>query len=132
MFMPWLQNLQTEVTSANGLASSDVTFDDVSSLAGQVGRRFFELNNQDCSDLKNTLVAMEDRKPGRVRLSDFYNKSRFSKFAFTEKIDYLRSLGALDETKRNQSLGHCYKLRHIDAPVLEGIQFVHGVLPKRV
>jgi hypothetical protein len=98
MFMPWLQNLQTEVTSANGLASSDVTFDDVSSLAGQVGRRFFELNNQDCSDLKNTLVAMEDRKPGRVRLSDFYNKSRFSKFAFTEKIDYLRSLGALDET----------------------------------
>jgi hypothetical protein len=98
MFMPWLETLQTDVTKKRGFEADSMNFDAVASIAEEVGKRFLELNNQDCGSLKQTLLDMEDRTPGRVRLSDFYNKSRFSKFAFTEKIDYLRTLGALDES----------------------------------
>merc|ERR1712048_479532 len=32
-----------------------------------------------------------------VRLSNFYKKGLYTHWSFTEKIDYLRTLGALDE-----------------------------------
>jgi len=48
--------------------------------------------------LKNALMRIEGRAPGRVRLSDFYNGSRYGVWGFREKIDYLRTLGALDES----------------------------------
>jgi len=41
---------------------------------------------------------------GRVRLSDFYNKSMYSHWELTEKPDYLRALGALDESNPSMPL----------------------------
>jgi diadenosine tetraphosphatase ApaH/serine/threonine PP2A family protein phosphatase len=54
--------------------------------------------------MKHMLLKREDRKPGRIRLSDFYNISRVSNWAFNEKIEYLRTLGALDESNSSNPL----------------------------
>jgi hypothetical protein len=48
--------------------------------------------------LKSELLGMESHKVGRVRLADFYRKGLTGVFQFNEKIDYLRVLGALDES----------------------------------
>jgi len=52
--------------------------------------------------LKGALLDIESQRAGRVRLADFYEKGRSGTFAFVEKVDYLRVLGALDETDPSQ------------------------------
>jgi len=42
---------------------------------------------------------MQGNKAGRVRLSDFYNMSLYSHWKFSEKPEYLKALGALDESE---------------------------------
>jgi len=44
------------------------------------------------------LVEMEYRGTGRVRLSEFYGGAEDASWSFTESVEYLRALGALDET----------------------------------
>jgi len=80
----------------------DVT--DLPSYAGlekvveALGEQFGTFHSEECTGLKNALKQIEGHAPGRVRLSDFYNKSRYGVWGFREKIDYLRTLGALDES----------------------------------
>merc|ERR1711920_878527 len=54
--------------------------------------------NIECRSLKAGLADMEIRSTGRVLLSDFYREGlQGNKFLFVEHVDYLRTLGALDE-----------------------------------
>lgn len=55
-----------------------------------------------CEDLRATLHQMENT-PGRVHLANFYRASTFgSQWQFAERIDFLRALGALDESVPNR------------------------------
>jgi hypothetical protein len=76
-------------------------FTQVSFVAGEFGRKFHKFNDLECDDLRQTLKALESRKPGRVRLSTFYNMSRFTHWRFTEKPEYLQNMGALDTSDSN-------------------------------
>merc|ERR1740120_332470 len=53
----------------------------------------------ECRSLKAALADMEFRNTGRVLLSDFYREGLNGKFLFVEHVDYLRNLGALDESE---------------------------------
>jgi len=66
-------------------------------LVEVLGDEIWKFNDVDCKSLKSALLELEGRQPGRVRLSDFYAKGKNGVFAFTEKLEYLRTLGALDE-----------------------------------
>ncbi len=48
--------------------------------------------------MKDTLVEMEYRGTGRVRLSEFYKGGLEGNWQFAESVDYLRAMGALDES----------------------------------
>jgi len=48
--------------------------------------------------LKHTLMQMEDRGTGRIRLADFYKPALNGAWQFQESVSYLRQLGALDES----------------------------------
>jgi len=63
-----------------------------------MGLQYSTFNDASCRNLKHTLLAMEGPKGGRVRLTDFYNMSLYSHWAFDEKPEYLRGIGALDES----------------------------------
>jgi len=72
---------------------------------GRVNEEVQELNHRlggfqdiECKSIKAGLAAMEFRGTGRVLLSDFYSMGLTGKFLFTEHVDYLRTLGALDES----------------------------------
>merc|ERR1719345_357803 len=49
--------------------------------------------------MKASLLKIEDPGTGRVRLSEFYKPALDGHWQFQESADYLRQLGALDETE---------------------------------
>jgi hypothetical protein len=90
-----------------------------------IGEQYHAFNDYACTDLRVTLQNMEGRRAGRVRLSTFYNATRYSHWKFTESPEYLRALGALDETDAKQpavlipnyvmARGNCLNAFHIYA-----------------
>uniref|UniRef100_A0A7S1F3Q1 Transmembrane protein n=1 Tax=Noctiluca scintillans TaxID=2966 RepID=A0A7S1F3Q1_NOCSC len=75
-----------------------LSFPTVVQLAEGMGEDYHEFNDRECGSLKDTLVEIEENRPGRVPLSSFYKKSLHSHWGFVEKADYLRTIGALDES----------------------------------
>jgi hypothetical protein len=78
---------------------SMLNFSQTTRLVEELDENFAVFNNKDCGQLRSVLLGIESQKPGRVRLSEFYKKQLASDvFSFNEKQEYLRSLGALDES----------------------------------
>jgi len=77
-------------------------FNEMENVIAEVGERYGRFQDIECRQLKDMLVASEDPSvggAGRVRISDFYKKAILEgKWQFSESVDYLRQLGALDES----------------------------------
>jgi len=68
-------------------------------IVEEVGERFGRFQDAECRQMKDQLVGLGDHGIGRVELADFYRPALDdNSFAFQESIEYLRELGALDET----------------------------------
>merc|ERR1719330_996518 len=65
--------------------SQSVDFTAVSAAVEDTGANYHSFNDIECDDLRSTLRNMESRRPGRVRLSKFYNMSRFTHWRFVER-----------------------------------------------
>jgi len=61
--------------------------------------RYGKWQNKECHDLKASLLKMEDAASGRVRLGTFYSSALNGNWQFSESVEYLRLLGALDESE---------------------------------
>merc|ERR1719476_1010211 len=84
------------------LKGDDVTFERNAAMAQELGQRFGNFQKWECQNLKGVLMDMEIAGTGRVPLSDFYRVGLKEDWQFNEDEDYLRSLGALDESNPNQ------------------------------
>jgi hypothetical protein len=97
----WLSNITSSVRKSLGRTYLD--FEATSKIVEEIGEQFATFNVKDCAKLKNELLSVESKKPGRVRLPEFYKKGLISSvFEFNEKEDYLRDLGALDDSSPSQ------------------------------
>jgi len=109
-FARWYAGYEEVVAWLNGLVGRRMTplrterlsFTEVSNIAVEVGETFYNFNDMECRSLKRTLQGLEGKKAGRVRLSAFYNASLYSHWRFNEKADYLKKLGALDDSDPQQ------------------------------
>merc|ERR1719510_67905 len=91
----FLQHLQNEVVGDRPVYE----FSDITDVVEEAGERFGRFQNHECLDLKKTLVGLEESSgSGRVRLSDFYGSALNGQRQFSESVEYLRQLGALDES----------------------------------
>jgi len=91
--LPFLHKVQDD--AAKDLQT--YSFLDVMSVVEQIGERFGRFQNQECVDLKESLMKLEERAgSGRIRLGDFYSGG----WQFSESVGYLRQLGALDESDK--------------------------------
>eukprot|EP00930_Biecheleria_cincta_P048680 TRINITY_DN33958_c0_g1_i1.p1 TRINITY_DN33958_c0_g1~~TRINITY_DN33958_c0_g1_i1.p1 ORF type:complete len:556 (-),score=115.02 TRINITY_DN33958_c0_g1_i1:117-1784(-) len=64
------------------------------------GKQLGHFEDRECQVMKQKLVLLEERPGnGRVRLGDFYGGD--DNFHFTESVDYLRRIGALDESYKD-------------------------------
>jgi hypothetical protein len=77
-------------------------FNEIENVIAEIGERYGRFQDIECRQFKDWLVAVEDPSvggAGRVRISDFYGQAlNNGKWQFSESIDYLRQLGALDES----------------------------------
>lgn len=96
----WAQDLQ--LTLKTNLQRTRSPFSaamlDPAEVVKEIGHRFGTFQDQECRALKETLLDMEYKGSGRVLLSDFYRVGLESDWQFSESVEYLRMLGALDES----------------------------------
>jgi hypothetical protein len=99
---PETQQFLREVYQSVAPKRDYLYFNEVENVIAEIGERYGRFQDIECRQLKDMLVASEDPSiggAGRVRISDFYKKALHEgKWQFTESIDYLRDLGALDES----------------------------------
>jgi hypothetical protein len=87
------------VDDAFARGQEGLKYEEVLTRVREVGEHYSSVYDNDCKDMKDELVRLESKKPGRVRLADFYKASlNGGVWEFTEKRDYLRTFGALDES----------------------------------
>jgi len=79
-------------------ANDALTFDSTSQVVEEIGERYGRWQDGECRDLKASLVKLGDQGVGRVLLKDFYGDALGGNWQFSESVDYLRELGALDES----------------------------------
>eukprot|EP00928_Gymnodinium_smaydae_P027959 TRINITY_DN21462_c0_g1_i2.p1 TRINITY_DN21462_c0_g1~~TRINITY_DN21462_c0_g1_i2.p1 ORF type:complete len:574 (-),score=87.58 TRINITY_DN21462_c0_g1_i2:56-1777(-) len=107
-FAPWVTNMTDRVLQELRTYKADATtgFAEVARITETISDNFGEFNDRECSAMKHELLTMEGKIPGRVRLSDFYNRSlsKIGVWWFGERIDYLRTLGVLDESNVSNPL----------------------------
>merc|ERR1719215_1543338 len=94
------KNIMETEASAEQKSSGGLDFSFVARVAERVGERFGSFQNQECKQMKASLVKIEDRDTGRVLLSDFYKPGLDGQWQFQESASYLRQLGALDESSK--------------------------------
>merc|ERR1719160_647323 len=100
----WLQDVEQSVAHGqrargNPFVGGALPFEDVGRIVDDVHDRYGKWQNAECMDMKDRLLALEDtRGSGRVSLARFYSGRDSAEWQFSESVDYLRQLGALDES----------------------------------
>merc|ERR1719281_1911085 len=101
----WVQDVRhsvayTQRAQQNPFVGASPPLEAMHQVAAEVPRRFGQWHNSMCVDMKSALLGLEDtRSTGRVSLGAFYGgKSDDKDWRFIESVDYLRQLGALDES----------------------------------
>merc|ERR1719213_533290 len=99
---PEIQQFLREVHRSVAPKRDYLYFNEVENVIAEIGERYGRFQDIECRQFKDWLVAIEDPSiggAGRVRLSDFYGQAlNNGKWQFSESIDYLRQLRALDES----------------------------------
>merc|ERR1719353_771196 len=74
------------------------SFEDAHEVISGMIQTFQSFWQSECMAMKDQLVSMDTQKTGRVPMSKFYGTGIDSEWRFGESEEYLRELGALDES----------------------------------
>lgn len=88
-----------ERDQTNPFVSRHLGFDEVLHIVEESGNGYGMFQDQECQHYKNLLLTHEDRGTGRVPLARFHGLGRAGMVQFTERQEYLRELGILDESE---------------------------------
>merc|ERR1719230_2561956 len=101
----WVEDVRqsvayTQRVRQNPFVGASLQLDAMHRVASEVPKRFGRWHDSLCVDMKRELLGLEDtRNTGRVSLGAFYGgKSAGKDWRFIESVEYLRQLGALDES----------------------------------
>merc|ERR1712014_12365 len=102
----WLRDIQTRVAEAESMCDAGtgdcgrLDFKSATRVVEEIAENYRGFNEHECNDLTDTLLRSEDpSRPGKVKVSDFYTEGWHGSWNFTETPEYLRALGALDESE---------------------------------
>merc|ERR1719210_2833806 len=100
-FQMWVDDVRRTISLARShrsLKVKSLTLEDVVEDVRELNDHLGSFQDIECRSLKAGLQELEYKSTGRVLLSDFYRVGLRGDFLFNENVDYLRQLGALDET----------------------------------
>jgi len=92
----WIHEVRKEVVSSR--PESRNTFDTMVRVVEEIGDRYGRWQDQECLQLKDSLLKFENGGTGRVPLATFYEAALNGQWQFSESKSYLRQLGSLDES----------------------------------
>jgi len=98
----WASDLKVAIDTAdkdhrNPFMQRHRSFEQQISFLQEFGHRYGTFQNLECHRLKDLLSEMEDDGTGRVPLSRFYRGGMKGDWTFSESVEYLRHIGALDD-----------------------------------
>jgi len=73
------------------------SFEAASEIVADLAQRYGKWQNVECSDMKAHLAELDTDGSGRVPLALLYAQPPSASYHFSESVDYLRKIGALDE-----------------------------------
>merc|ERR1740123_1757275 len=88
----------TKLDHRNPFAGKGVPFARVAAVVQEIMHRFSSFQSVECDALTDFLVKLEYKGTGRVPLSAFYRAGQGTKWNFRQPVEYLRHVGALDES----------------------------------
>jgi len=102
----WVKSTMLDVAKTEGgcmdeFKDCNFHFEDATRVVQAVVEKYGFFNDRACHQVKGKLLDMQEIGTGRVALADFYKAGQSSAWEFNEKSDYLRSLGALDESTKD-------------------------------
>lgn len=74
------------------------SFVDAQVIVGTMALSFGSWWESECATVKDSLMKMDHKNTGHVKLSDFHGSALNGEWRFSESKEYLREMGALDET----------------------------------
>jgi len=91
----WLRGVVQDVAPDR----TTMVFSDVAQIVEVVSERYGSQSDQDCQDIQDKLVLLEEGGTGRVKLRDFYESVGSRGFwNFRENLEYLKHAGAIDDS----------------------------------
>jgi len=82
----------------NPFVPRQYSFAVASQIVTDLAQRYGKWQNAQCNDMKAHLAELDPESSGRVPLGLLYAQPASAAYRFTESSDYLRKIGALDET----------------------------------
>uniref|UniRef100_A0A7S1F4Y1 Uncharacterized protein n=1 Tax=Noctiluca scintillans TaxID=2966 RepID=A0A7S1F4Y1_NOCSC len=82
----------------SNMLSRMYSFSDAHHIVNSITKTFASFWESECVEMKNQLIDIDVSRTGRVPISKFYAASLSAEWRFGESEQYLRELGALDET----------------------------------
>jgi hypothetical protein len=98
--LDFARQAQPQAAHAQSLMKQQYTFDDAHEVAGGITTSFASFWESECVSMKEGLAKMDPKHTGRVPMKEFYGSALETEWRFSESEQYLRELGALDETSR--------------------------------
>jgi len=95
--MAWNKAFSTRDTT-NPFKARAYKFEETADIVNALAHNYGKWQNRDCVAMKEHLMTLNSRGTGRVTLKRFYEPTEKSAYQFHESLDYLRSIGALDES----------------------------------
>ena len=76
-------------------------FEDLTSVVKELNEHYGRWQNGECQVLTDELQRLESQCPGHVSLKKFYSSYlKQNKWQFSESVEYLRSLGSLEDSPK--------------------------------
>lgn len=85
--------------SMNPFVIEPYSFTEATRIVANLASSYGKWQNADCVEMKANLLTMAKEGTGRVPLGRFYSQPADANFAFSESVEYLRKIGALDEAR---------------------------------
>eukprot|EP00931_Biecheleriopsis_adriatica_P092942 TRINITY_DN666_c0_g1_i1.p1 TRINITY_DN666_c0_g1~~TRINITY_DN666_c0_g1_i1.p1 ORF type:complete len:556 (-),score=106.15 TRINITY_DN666_c0_g1_i1:81-1748(-) len=102
MTFQYAQEAFENFTTARAADVHEFSFDDVSQITDILVEGYGKWQQTDCTWMQQDLMSMDSDGSGRVPLSRFYGQQPHAHFVFSESVEYLRTIGALDESDASE------------------------------
>lgn len=87
-----------DASLSNPFIEREFTWDEAAVATMTASRGHGKFRDFECQDLRDGLAELDPKQTGRVDMRSFYTKRSIGPWQLTESIEFLRQLGALDES----------------------------------